>query len=163
MRRRYLKPGLTLFLLYVLSSDAAAFIDLLGISPAAPGAGEPIALAFRYGECDSLFGGPDSAVVTQSGNRISVVIPNTRNTPPFCILPVMDQPVNIGRFAAGSYVLDIDIVWPGSSGPVVEDFAVLPLVVSGTQEVQVIPALGSYAKVLTVFLILVLAIRALKT
>ena len=83
---------------------AQAIVQITGIVPAHPQAGEAVSLIVRDGICDALSGevevdgGGNSLLMTVGGRRFYTL----------CFVPVVDNPFVIGTFSSGSYTLQLD-------------------------------------------------------
>ena len=113
-----------------VAQTAQAFIDPPYITPTAPVAGETVSVDIGYGVCD-LIGTVQS--ITQDGHAIRVLLSAVRYTDPFmCNFPPDDLGVYpVGAYPPGSYTLQVDIIYVGSTGQyVTETLAILPFTVA---------------------------------
>lgn len=106
-----------LVILVMGTTNAHAFVQIVGLVPANPQANEDVFLVVQEGVCDDVFaGGMD---IAQQGDFILVTIEGVRSFG-ICGNPVSDTTFAIGRFAPGSYTLQLNFHYnadfPSDSG-----------------------------------------------
>lgn len=133
------------------STSAQAYIDPPVLTTPNPVAGEMISISIRAGGCDYIMN-HHLPQVTVVGSTIRVLLRNAANSPPFCLFEPIIFPINVGRFPAGQYLLQVDSFWYGGTGLVVEPIGTLPLVVQGAAPIPA-PALSGGAKFMLALLL----------
>ncbi|MEO8670621.1 MAG: hypothetical protein ABI411_04845 [Tahibacter sp.] len=132
------------WLLVLCTAAASAYINLPVLSPEDPQAGQQVAILIRAGFCDGFPGAVDSAVVTQAGNNIRVLLESNHEEDSFCVLPpVSDYRFTIGAFYSGTYSVQVNRWYTPQVGPVItETLAVLTMEVSGGLGAASVPTIS---------------------
>lgn len=138
----------TVLMLFAVTGSARAFIGVPVVSPESPRAGDLVTLSIPAGECDYFYDPPNPLSVTVTGSTIRVLLRSLRNSPPFCIVPPLDFPFNVGRFPEGSYMLQVDRTYQYIDGPHTETIATLPLTIAQGAEPETVPTLSPLSRLL---------------
>lgn len=134
--------ALVALMMLVVAPDTLAFVDPPTIDQTTPHAGDLVTMSIRAGGCDSFHDVPNPLSVAQTGATIRVLFRTSMSSPPFCLNPTFVYPYNIGRFAAGTYSIQVDRTYPYIDGQRTETIATLPLVIAGAPEPAVIDTLS---------------------
>ena len=158
--------ALLLALLYAFTSQPAqAFIDPPYITPSVPVAGDTVSVNIREGQCDGILSATGYPQITRVENAIRVVSWGVRYfNPELCTLPIGTETDSIGSFPAGSYTLQVDLTYFGSTGILVTDTigAASFTVGGGTVQAVSAPVNEPAALLLLVLVMLGLAARRLR-
>jgi len=132
-----------LLVLVAFERPAQAFVDPPVLVPQHPFAGQPVSVSIREGMCDSLAAYPPPTL-THDGKNIHLVIQSWSTTDlEFCTSPILTDVFPIGSFAAGSYAVQVDRIYPSGNGPVTETLGVLPFTVSNPASVPTLSTAGA--------------------
>src|SRR5262245_31551055 len=92
-----------------VARSAHAFFDPPWITPAAPRAGEVVAVNIRDGICDAIFEHPGFPQITRQGNSVRVLeYGHHWETSDLCVYDIGHLAEPIGAFSPGDYVVTVD-------------------------------------------------------
>lgn len=134
------------------ATSANAFVGIVGLDPGHPQADEDVYLIVQEGICDDVTGTID---VVRDGNFILATVQGVRSYG-ICGNPVSDNAFLIGRFAPGSYTLQLDYLYnAGFPDSDTETIGIVPFVVTlaGSGATVSVPAIGTAGRIGLVLLL----------
>lgn len=150
-----------LAILVMGTTNAHAFVHIVGLVPANPHANVDVSLVAQAGICDGLSGTAD---IDQNDNFLLVTVDGIRSYG-ICGIPILDTTFALGRFSPGTYTLQLDFHYnadfPDDSGTETVGTIQFDVAPSGGSVATPVPGLNAAGKIGVLILLALISLAVL--